>query len=126
MDVEDFFATAYFLCPDFIEVNGCIVLSDILGRTDEQIIDYVNAELLEKKDRKMVERWINCTGIIEFFPTSNSGMLEFEETFLKICDLIEYFWGNRLKTLYPSKDFCFERGNELCGELGMAITFYQV
>ncbi len=101
---------------------GCIVLSDILGRTDEQIIDYVNVELLEKKDR----RWINCIGIIEFFPTSNFGMLEFEETFLKICDLIEYFWGNRLKTLHPSKDFCFERGNKLCGELEMANTFYQI
>ena len=40
-------------------------------------------------------------------------------------DCLQYYWGQRLKQLFPDRDFIFETGYEIEGELGYSITFYQ-
>lgn len=40
-------------------------------------------------------------------------------------DALKFHWGLRLKQLFPDREFIFETGYELEGELGYSVTFYQ-
>lgn len=36
-----------------------------------------------------------------------------------------YFWDKRVKELFPNKNIIIEIGDEIIGELGLAITMYE-
>ena len=52
-------------------------------------------------------------------------ILENETLLRAFGETLRFFWSLRLKELFPEKDFIFEIGDNIAGEEGLAITFYQ-
>lgn len=44
---------------------------------------------------------------------------------MQFCEIFTYNWTQRLKELFPNKSFLVEIGDEIMGELGLAITVYE-
>ena len=41
-NIDDFLSVAYVLCPDIIEVNGYIFISDLFDEKEENSLDKLN------------------------------------------------------------------------------------
>ena len=61
---------------------------------------------------------MDWTGWIDWYMDDEALLTAF-------TDALQYYWGQRLKQLFPDRDFIFETGYEIEGELGFAVTFYQ-
>ncbi|GMA60395.1 hypothetical protein GCM10025859_08350 [Alicyclobacillus fastidiosus] len=45
--------------------------------------------------------------------------------FDEFCKVVQHFWTERVKDLFPERNIVVEIGWEIVGEKGMAITMYQ-
>ena len=60
-----------------------------------------------------------------YFLNADPEYMDDEQILTAFTDCLQYYWGQRLKQLFPDRGFIFETGYEIEGELGYTITFYQ-
>lgn len=132
VSAKDIFAIPYILTPDFIQIKDYVFVADLFNRYGEKtttIAKHIKkVEALEKQfdgDTVKIEQMINSWSLIDFFCTQHSMNPLSEEEIETFGDILVYFWSKRLKELFPDKDIIVETGNEIMGELGLAITVYQ-
>ena len=122
--IDGMLAAAHFFAPDFTLLGDCVFLTAILPPGfDGQ--SYLDMEHRYHGDHSAMERWINAWAVGGFFCNAGSGFPDDEAVLTAFTDALQYHWGARLKALFPEREFVFETGYEIEGELGYTITFYQ-
>ena len=81
-----------------------------------------------------IERWVNAWSVSEFFdrydwfyPDRVNPVSQQEQDLFvhALGESIQMFWSLRLKQLFPPREFVFELGDDIEGENGLTITFYE-
>ena len=79
-------------------------------------------------DRRRIERWLNACALREFFRAqqfASAPALADYELLTAFGQALQLFWSLRLKTLFPTRTFIVEVGEDIEGEDGPTITFYE-
>ena len=125
--IEECLSICYVLCPDFIEVNGYIFISDLFSAIGEEAINKV--ERLEKQfnyDKKKIEQWVNSWSLGDFFIGKYCASMENEKIVAQFGEVLIFNWKRRVKELFPDRKIIVEIGNEIMGESGFTITLYEI
>ncbi len=125
-NVDDFLSVAYTLCPDFVEINGYIFVSDLFDVNGENAKS--NLKILEEQfnnDKKLVEMWVNSRSVGDFFIGKYTKSLDNDRILNEFSSTLISFWKRRVKEIFPDRNIVIEVGNEIMGELGLTITMYQ-
>ncbi len=124
--IEDFLAIAYVLCPDFIEVNGYIFLSDFYNAYGDGAINKL--EKLERqfgRDKRKIEQYVNSWSFGDFFIGQDTPSMDNENILKQFGEILIYYWTRRAKELFRNKNIIVTYGVGLMGELGYAVTLYE-
>lgn len=117
--IEETLAVASVLCPEIIEVNGCIFISEFYNGN----IDSLEEQF--KYNKKEIEMFVNSWSLADFFLQASDESVHKDEIIEAFGKVIQYFWGMRMKELFPDKKIIVELGDEIMGERGLTITVYQ-
>lgn len=118
--IEEFIAVASVLCPEFIEVNDCIFISELYQD---------NIEGLEERfehDRMKIEQFVNTWSLGDFFAAAYTQSVENEKIIKQFGNILVYFWGRRLVEVFPNKKVVIKIVEDFMGESGLGITLYQI
>lgn len=124
--IDDFLSIAYTLCPDIVEINEYIFVSDLFDAEGEEAFERIRR--LEQQfngDKVKIEQWVNSTSLGDFFIGSYTPLMDNDKIIDEFSKLLVYFWGRRMKELYPNRNIVVEIGDEIMGELGLTITMYE-
>jgi len=117
--IDDFIAVSSVLCPEIIEIEGYIFISEFYHN---------NIAGLKKQfdnNRKNIEQWVNSWSLGDFFVAAYTDSIENERIIKQFGDVLVYFWKRRLNELFPDKKIIVEIGENIMGENGLTITIYQ-
>ena len=118
--IEQVLSVASVLCPEIVEVNGCIFISEFYnGRIDD----------LERQfnyDRKQIELFVNSWSLADFFLQSSDDSVHIDGIIEEFGKVLKYFWEKRMRELFPDRSIMVELGDEIMGERGLTITMYQL
>lgn len=124
--LEDVIAISHLLCPDFIQVGEYVFVSEFFKEIGEAAVNKVEKlEVRFGKNKKVIEKWVNSWSIGDLFINCTDESYQDEILIEQFCEIIVYNWKQRLKELFPNKRMLVEIGNEIMGELGLAITVYE-
>lgn len=125
--IEDYIAIANILSPEFIEIENHIFIAELFEQRGQDAIETLEKLKSQFKNVKAdVERWVNCRSIGDFFKGQNSPILDDIVVLEQLCLILEDSWEKQLRKFFPNRFFAIEYGMELMGELGLAITVYEV
>ena len=110
--------------PDFTLIGDCVFLTAIMP-PDFNAESYREMEQRYHGDHSAMERWVNAWSVGGYFLNADPEYMDDEQILTAFTDCLQYYWGQRLKQLFPDRGFIFETGYEIEGELGYTITFYQ-
>lgn len=124
-ELDGIIAASYLLSPSFIQIDEYVFLYDLISYND-----YENREFIEDLkgrfgDKKSIERYVNCVCLGDLL-VNNQQYVEDLKLLNMFADCLIYFWNNRLKQIFPNKNFEFEKENDINGDLGLCFTFYEV
>lgn len=119
-NIEDVIAVGRLLCPEIIEVNGCIFISELYQNNIERL------ETQFGNDRKKIEQFVNTWSLGDFFLQAYTESIENEKIIKQFGEILVYFWGIRMNELFPDRKIVVEVGEDIMGESGLAITLYQL
>lgn len=124
--IDDFLSIAYTLCPDIIEINGYIFVSDLFDAKGEKAFEKIR-RLEEQFDgnKNKIEQWVNSRSLGDFLIGSYTQSMENDKIIDEFAKMLVYFWDRRMKEILPNRNIVIEIGNEIMGELGLAITIYE-
>lgn len=125
--LEDIIAISHLLCPDFIQIGEYVFVSEFFNEDGEEAI-HKKIEKLEVRfgrNKKIIEKWVNSWSIGDLFINCTDEAFQDETLIIQFCEILTYNWKRRLKELFPNKRMLVEIGNEIMGELGLAITVYE-
>lgn len=71
--IDEFLAVASILCPEVIEVNGCIFISELYQNNIERL------EAQFENDRKKIEQFVNTWSLGDFFLQAYTESVENEK-----------------------------------------------
>ncbi len=119
--LEAVLACAGLFCPEIIEIDGAIYRCE---NNDGKMTPYEGYG----KDKKTLEKVNNVFSFNDFFlSTTEDAACSREVLMTEFSEVLKYFWGIRLKSLYPNKTFAFIITDDgLYGEEGFCMTFYEV
>ncbi|CAR42441.1 TPA: hypothetical protein SLE41_003620 [Proteus mirabilis] len=119
--LEAVLAYAGLFCPEIIEIDGAIYRCE---NNDGKMTPYEGYG----KDKKTLEKVNNVFSFNDFFlSTTEDAACSSEVLMTEFSEVLKYFWGIRLKSLYPNKTFEFIITDDgLYGEEGFCMTFYEV
>lgn len=123
-------AAASFFAPAFVEIDGCIFAEMFVWNHPYDDADAFAQQLSGQfhGDRRAMERWVNAWSVAALFEDGVSALPDSPDLPAQLTDFarcIAYFWEQRLREQFPARSFTFEIGEELEGESGICITFYQ-
>lgn len=124
--IDDFLSIAYILCPDIVEVNGYIFISDLFDEQGDEALDKVTR--LEKQfnyDKMQIEQWVNSRSLGDFFIGSYTKSMDNDKIIDEFAKVLVYYWSKRVGELFPNRNIVVKTGNEIMGELGLTITIYE-
>jgi hypothetical protein len=124
--IDDFLSIAYTLCPDIIEVNGYIFISDLFDAKGEKALKKIRQ--LEEQfnyDKIKVEQWVNSRSLGDFFIGSYTKSMDNDKIIDEFAKILVYYWSRRVRELFPDRNIIVKIGNEIMGELGLTITMYE-
>lgn len=124
--IDDFLSIAYTLCPDIIEVNGYIFISDLFDAKGEKAFEKLK-QLDEQfnGDKSKIEQWVNSRSLGDFFIGSHTKSMDNDKIIDEFAKTLVYYWSRRVKELFPDRNIIVKTGNEIMGELGLTITMYE-
>lgn len=118
--IEKTLAAASVLCPEIIEVEGYIFISQFYnGNIDDLKVQY-------NGDKRKIEMFVNSWSLADFFLLASDDLVHNDDIIEEFGKVIKYFWNLRLKELFPSREVAVEIGYEIMGERGLAVTVYQM
>ena len=124
--IDGLIAAAYLFCPQIIQVKDYIFIKKFWNCSVEESAERVSS--LEEQygnDKKNIEMSVNTWSIGDFFVGDSSELMDNEKVIQQFGDAIVYFWGCRVKELFPEKKIIVELGNDLMGEFGLCVTMYE-
>jgi hypothetical protein len=116
-------AFASFFWPAIVEDDGLVILAKFYQQDQ---IESLKARFANDKGR--IERWVNAWALRDFFRAqqfSGDPVLADEELVGAFGQALRLFWSLRLKVLFPTRTFIVEVGDDIEGEDGPTITFYE-
>ncbi len=122
--IDGMLAAAHFFTPDFTLFGDCVFLTAIMPPAFDEAA-YREMEQRYHGDHSAMERWVNAWSVGGFFDNTATQYMDDDAVLTAFTDCLQYYWGQRLKQLFPEREFVFETGDEIEGELGYTITFYQ-
>ena len=122
--IDGMLAAAHFFTPDFTLIGDCVFLTAIMP-PDFDEASYREMEQRYHGDHSAMERWVNAWSVGDYFLNADPEYMDDEQILTAFTDCLQYYWGQRLKQLFPDREFIFETGYEIEGELGFTVTFYQ-
>jgi len=117
--IEETLAVASVLCPEVVEVNGCVLISEFYNGN----IDSLEEQYKHKK--KDIEMFVNSWSLADFFLQASDESVYKDEIIEEFGKVLQYFWSARMKELFPDKKIVVELGDAIMGERGLTITVYQ-
>ncbi|WP_192604384.1 hypothetical protein [Bacillus sp. OAE603] len=124
--IDDFLSIAYTLCPDIVEINGYIFISELFDAEGEEAFEKVKR--LEKQfngEKPKIEQWVNSRSIGDFFIGSYTKSMENHKIIDEFAKVLVSYWTRRVRELFPNRNFVVETGHEMMGELGLTLTMYE-
>ena len=122
VDMNGVIAVAGLFAPEFVEQKGHVFLKEnIKTRLEKNKLFPCPLG----KDKITTERYYNLFNLEEFFILTADETSSDLRMVKKLGGLLMYFWGRRLKELFPEKRFKFEMEEDLYNEHGFCITFWQ-
>jgi hypothetical protein len=79
-------------------------------------------------DPSRIESWINAWALTDYFRRQqfDGDLILGDDGMLRgLGEALKLFWSLRLKTLFPTREFLVEMGDDLEGDDGLAVTFYE-
>ena len=122
--VDGMIAAAHFFSPDFTLFGDCVFLTAILPPAFDEAA-YRETEQRYHGDHSAMERWVNAWSVRGIFGYTDTPLMDDEAVLTAFTDCLRHYWGQRLKQLFSEREFIFETGYGIEGELGYTITFYQ-
>lgn len=119
--LESILTCAGLFCPEIIEIDGVIYRCENNNGKIEPYDGY-------GKDKRTLEMVNNVFSFNDsFLSTITDAASDNEVLMTEFSNVLKYFWGIRLKSLYPNKTFEFIITDDgLYGEEGFCMTFYEV
>lgn len=116
-NIEMAIGFASLFCPEIIEVDNCIFISEFYnGNIDELKKNYNNT--------RDIEMFVNSWSLQSLIKDCES--LDYSVNYIdEFAKAIQYFWQIRVNLLFPNRNVIVEIGNEIMGEEGLAVTLYQ-
>ena len=116
-DIEMAIGFAALFCPEIVEVEGCIFISE-----------FYNDNLQELKSTyktvREIERFVNSWSLTSLL--KDNEVIDYSVDYIdEFARAIQYFWQIRLNALFPDRNIVVEIGEGLMGEEGVAVTLYQ-
>lgn len=115
--LDDSLSFVSMLQPILVEASGCILIKEFYNGDINSLKEHFS-------NNKEIESFVNCWSISELFE-SGGELYQRDLLVEKMGEVLQYYWTIWLNENYPEKDFIVELGQELHGENGLAITFYQ-
>lgn len=116
-DIETAISFAKLFCPDVIEVEDCVFIAEFYNGNMEELRKSYSTS-------KEIEMFVNSWSLTALLATNDT--LDYNIPYIdEFAKAIQYFWGMRLKDLFPDKNMVVEIGEGIMGEEGIAVTVYQ-
>lgn len=108
---------AGLFCPEVIEDDGCIFVSEFYNGDMEGLKK-------QYKSRKEMELFVNSWSLTSLLKDFDE--LDYSKNYIdEFAKAIQCFWQLRFNSLFPNKDIVVEIGEEMMGEEGVCVTVYQ-
>jgi hypothetical protein len=122
--LEAAIAFAALFWPAIVEDEGLVILAKFYR--PEQL-----PELRSRfaNDPSRIERWVNAWALADYFRKqqfAGDPILDEDDALRAFGHALQLFWSLRLQALFPTRQFIVEVGDDLEGEDGPTITFYEV
>ncbi|GCE11033.1 hypothetical protein [Tengunoibacter tsumagoiensis] len=113
------------LWPRIIEIDGLVFLDYQFQYTETRFKVEPKYSHLSVEEKQHIERLMNACSLGQMFYGESIEVLDDVTLFKAYEETLKFFWSLRLQSLFPTKKFYIETGNNIAGEEGMVITFYQ-
>jgi len=117
--IEDTLAVSDVLWPTIVEDDGHVFIADFYNKNLERLKAQFH------NDKRAIERQVNAWSLADFFLLASSPSVDSDVLITKFGEVLHFFWSLRLKTLFPGREFVVEVGEDIEGERGLSITFYE-
>ena len=116
-NIEMAIGFASLFCPEIIEVDNCIFISEFYNGNIDELKKYYN-------NTKDIEMFVNSWSLQSLIKDCES--LDHSVNYIdEFAKAIQYFWQIRVNLLFPNRNVIVEIGNEIMGEEGLTVTLYQ-
>lgn len=116
-DIEAAIGFAALFCPEIIEVDGCIFISEFYHDNIQELRSIY-------KTVREIEMFVNSWSLTSLLKDNDS--IDYSVNYVdEFARAIQYFWQMRLNALFPDRNVVVEIGDGIMGEEGVAITLYQ-
>ena len=118
-------AVASVFWPRIVEVGDLIFLAEPYQPSKDEVDPGRYKQKRTQEEKRALERVMNASSLGQMFYAEKLEILENEQLLDAFGETLKFFWSLRLKNLFPDKDFVVEIGDNIGGEEGRVITFYQ-
>lgn len=125
VNLESLIACAGLFAPEFIEYNDRIYLGANIVCDKEFKPDFSLAQKIAGLSKSDIQKYTNMFELGSFYLLASSQALDNDILFDEFAKIIHYFWDRRLKELFPSRSFHFILEEDMYGEQGLCLTFYE-
>jgi hypothetical protein len=117
--IESTLAIANLLCPEVVEINDCIFISEFYNGNIDSLVEQYNG------DKKKIEMFVNSWSLADLFLLASDESVHKDEIIEEFGKVIKHFWKLRLNELFPGKCIIVEVRDGIMGERGLTVTVYQ-
>lgn len=116
-NIEMAIGFAGLFCPEVVEDDGCILISEFYNGNMEELKE-------QYKSRKEIEIFVNSWSLTSLLKDVDG--LDYSINYIdEFAKAIQYFWQLRFNLLFPNRDIVVEIGENIMGEDGVSVTVYQ-
>lgn len=116
-NIEMAIGFASLFCPEIIEVDGCIFISEFYNGDITELRKYYN-------NTKDIEMFVNSWSLQSLL--KDCDVLDYSVNYIEeFAKAIQYFWQIRVNSLFPNRNIIVEIGEGIMDEEGLAVTLYQ-
>ena len=108
---------AGLFCPEIVEDDGCIFISEFYNGDIDDLRRFHNTN---KEIELFVNSW-SLQALLKDYKELDYS-IDYIDEFAKA---IQYFWKQRIDSLFPDRNIVVEIGEGIMGEEGLTVTVYQ-